>query len=83
MRLSRLRDNRPRVDAICQAEELGIPEFIGAGPLGELDADNDHRFDPRERLHLLGRKSLAEAARGFVRQIRKRAPLNRQSFELR
>jgi hypothetical protein len=47
-------DNPPRIFVVAYREELRMPKLVAAGPLREIDANDNLRLHPEARLHFLG-----------------------------
>ena len=47
---------------VSQRYEFGVPELVGAGPLGEINADHGLGFEPDAAFHLFRGETLAPSA---------------------
>jgi hypothetical protein len=65
--VSSLLHNLPRIFVIPERNELGVPKFVGPGPLSEIDSHNYLRFHPNTALHFLGGQTLTPSPFGGLR----------------
>jgi hypothetical protein len=75
-------DDIPRFPVLTKANEFGVPQVVVAGPLEELELADELRLQPLAFRHIRFRQSLAPPTAPRFRQIRKRALVDLEPFEL-